>query len=251
MQSCSVRRCAACSGTRKVLTEYSDHDWIQSRPTAVSPNTHLFVETIVVPRQHLVSDDDYRAIAGPTETPLYIKRTGQAVTLFSLSYFKRDTALCSLTNLFFLMCQPVLNSYFRNPVTGKLKRCFVFITDNSRSVAPASILVQMLLVRFCRMFNLDKVVQKSFTEYHYKRNFVESVHAVENEALPKHGPLNSHQVHGRAKAGGGSPEHKENMPAMAKDTESCLNSGVLYNKQPLHAFQSIKKVISCLMMKCG
>ena len=89
------------------------------------------------------------------------------------------------------------------------------------------------------MFNLDKVVQKSFTEYHSKRNFVERVHAVENEALSKHGPFNSHQVHGHAKTG--SPEHKENMLAMAKDIERCLNSGVIYNKQPLHAFPSIKE----------
>ena len=89
------------------------------------------------------------------------------------------------------------------------------------------------------MFNLDKVVQKSFAEYHSKRNFVERVHAVENEALSKHGPFNSHQVHGHAKTG--SQEHKKNMLAMAKDIERCLNFGVLYNKQPLHAFQSIKE----------
>ncbi len=114
--------------------------WNQSRENVVTPNTHLFVETVVVPRQHLVLDDDYRAIAGSTGTPLYIiKRTGQAVTLLSLSFFEPDTALCSLNNLFFLMCQPVLDSYFRNPATGKLKRCFVFITDNGPSVAPASI----------------------------------------------------------------------------------------------------------------
>ena len=68
-------------------TDYPDRDWNQSRENVVTPNTHLFVETVVVPRQHLVPDDDYRAIAGPTGTPLYIKRTGQAVTLLSLSFF--------------------------------------------------------------------------------------------------------------------------------------------------------------------
>ena len=51
-----------------------------------------------MPRQHLVSDDDYIALAGLTGTPLYIKRTGQAVTLLSLSFFEPDTALSSLNN---------------------------------------------------------------------------------------------------------------------------------------------------------
>lgn len=95
----------------------------------------------------------------------------------------------------------------------------------------------MLLARLRRMLNLDKVVQKSFAEYHSKRDFVERVHATENEALSKHGPFCSHQIHKTVRIG--SKEHKENMTAMAEDIEKCLSSGVFYHDKPLEAFKGL------------
>ena len=69
-----------------------------------------------------------------------------------------------------------------------------FIVDNGPSEAPASFLVQMLLVRLLKFLDLDKVTQRSFAEYLSKRNPVERVHAAENSALSSHGPFSSKMV---------------------------------------------------------
>ena len=112
----------------------------------------------------------------------------------------------------------------------------IFVVDNGPSVAPSNTLVQMLLVRLRQLLNIDKVVQKSFAEYNSKRNFVERVHAVENEALSKHGPFDAHQIHQTGKTG--SLEHRQNITAMAEEIQTCLNSGVLYHGKPLEAFRA-------------
>ena len=169
-------------------TEYADHDWNQSRENTVTPFTHLFVETVVVPRPQLQPfDDDSRLIILPNQMPLYIKRAGKAVTILSLGYFEPNTAFRGLNDFLFLMCQPTPDKFFKNPSIGNLKDVLIFVVDNGPSVAPSNTLVQMFLVRLRQLLNIDKVVQKSFAEYNSKRNFVERVHAVENEALSKHG----------------------------------------------------------------
>lgn len=66
-----------------------------------------------------------------------------------------------------------------------------FNVDNGPSEAPSNLLVQMLLVRFLKFLDLDKVTQRSFAEYLSKRNFVERVHTVENKVLSDHSHFNS------------------------------------------------------------
>ena len=71
------------------------------------------------------------------------------------------------------------------------------------------------------MFSLTKISQRSFAEYHSKRNFVERVHASENSALSRHGCFRSKQVHPNAETG--SKEHIEDMEKMAEDIKDCLS----------------------------
>ena len=76
----------------------------------------------------------------------------------------------------------------------------------------------------------------SFAEYHSKRNFVERVHSIENFALSRHGPFDSHLVHKSSSTG--SKEYRENMEAMAKEVQKCLNA-CQYSKKPLQCFRGI------------
>ncbi len=77
----------------------------------------------------------------------------------------------------------------------------------------------MWLSRLLHFLKLDSVSQISFAEYHSKRNFVERVHAAENEALSKT-VFRSNSVHEKADAG--SKEHKENMEKMVCDVKECI-----------------------------
>ena len=54
---------------------------------------------------------------------------------------------------------------------------------------PSSPLVKMCLIRLLQILQLRRATQASFAEYHSKQNFVERVHAAENEVLSKHGPF--------------------------------------------------------------
>ena len=94
-------------------------------------------------------------------------------------------------NYFYLCAFRVSNKFLRNQETGKLKEIMGFIVDNGPSEAPSNLLVQMLLVRFLKFLDLDKVTQRSFAEYLSKRNFVERVHTVENKVLSDHSHFNS------------------------------------------------------------
>ena len=131
------------------------------------------------------------------------------------------------------MTLPSLDSFFRNPSTGKLKDEIILVVDNGPSEQPSSPLVQMLLVRLLKFLKLKKIVQVSFAEYHSKRNFVERVHSI---ALSRHGPFDSHLVHQSSFTG--SKEHRENMEAMAKEVQECLNA-CQYSKKPLQCFRGI------------
>ena len=57
--------------------------------------------------------------------------------------------------------------------------------------------MKMCLVRLAALFLKHKVAQVAFAEYHSMRNFVECVHAQENQALHKHGTFKSHGEWGR------------------------------------------------------
>lgn len=96
-----------------------------------------------------------------------VTRTGQAVNLIHL-FHESETVFRCFNELFFLLVQPSLGRFFRNPETGALKENFVFIVDNGPSEQPSSSMVQMCLTRLCHCLNLDRVTQVSFVEYNSK-----------------------------------------------------------------------------------
>ena len=111
-----------------------------------------------------------------------------------------------------------------------------FIVDNGPSESPSSFLVQMLLVRFFKFLNLDKVMQRAFAEYLSKRNPVEKVHAIENRALSSHSPFCSKAIHEHVSPG--SKEHKQNMEHMASEDCKCIGHAV-YHEEPIQCFRGI------------
>ncbi|KXJ18944.1 hypothetical protein AC249_AIPGENE25645 [Exaiptasia diaphana] len=185
--------------------ELPDHDWQRSTKNTITPMTHLFVET----QERVVN-----------EKLTTVKRTGQAATILNLTYFEPHTVHRLFSDFLLLLLNPSLDSIFRNPDTGRLKEHFVFIVDNGPGEAPSSSLVGMWLVRLTRMLQLKSVAQKSFAEYHSKRNFVERVHAVHNTAL-SYDVFKSNRIHSNYSPG--DSNHKANMEAMASDVKSCLD----------------------------
>ena len=145
--------------------ELLDHDWNQSRQNAVTPMTHLFVETIF--------NIDNTPLNTGNNIFIRTKRTGQAVTLLNLSFYEPETVFQTMNEFLLLMTSPALDHIFRNPDTGKLKEDLLFVVDNGPSEAPANPLVQICLVRLLRLLGWDKIGQISFAEYHSKRNPVE------------------------------------------------------------------------------
>ena len=226
-------KCIVCGDIAPVLKpgkswlnfETPDHSFDQSRVNAVTPMTHLFMD---IPNVDLLIPD--------SETVVNVTRSGKAVTLINLSLTEPETVFRVFNEIFYLMTIPSLDKFFRNPETGKLKEIMGFVVDNGPSEAPASFLVQMLLVRLLKFLDLDKVTQRSFAEYLSKRNFVERVHAAENNSLSSHGPFCSKTIHENAPPG--SQEHKENMESMAGEVIKCISKGV-YNKETIKCFRGI------------
>lgn len=118
------------------------------------------------------------------------------------------------------MSLPALDTFFRNRITGGLKKEFTFIVHNGPAEQPSSPLVQMCMAHL-NFLKLEKVILVSFAEYHSKRNFVERVHAQENRVLSKHGPFKSDSVYPHATTG--SNEHRQNMEHMATEVFQCIN----------------------------
>ena len=152
--------------------ETPDHSFDQSRVNVVTPMTHLFMDT-----------SNVDLLIPGLVTVVNVTRSGKAVTLFNLSLTEPKTVFRVFNEIMYLMTIPSLDKFFRNSETGRLKEIMGFIVDNEPSEASASFLVQMLLVRFLKFLDLDKVTQRSFAEYLSKRNPVERVHAAENSAL--------------------------------------------------------------------
>ena len=98
----------------------------------------------------------------------------------------------------------------------------MFTVDNGHGEDLDSPLTQMCMVRLLRFLKIANITQRSFAEYHSKRNFVERVHAAENEALSRHGAFTSKKKHAYAEPY--SKEHRENMEAMAEEVQQCLSS---------------------------
>ena len=197
---------------------YEHHTFDQSRTNAVVPMSHLFVDLNTVCSQ---SSEDKRI------KNLTVTRTGKPVTLIYIGISEPETTFRAMNEMLFLLTLPSLDSVFRNPNTGGLKRLFSFIVDNGHGENPDSPLTQMCLARLLNILNLKKINQRSFAEYHSKRNYVERVHAAENVALSRHGPFCSSQIYPNADKN--SPEHLENMEAMAEDVRECISCARLGN----------------------
>ena len=229
-------KCIVCGDIAPVLKrgktwsnfEIPDHSFDQLRVNAVTPMTHLFMDVCELENVDL-------QIPG-TESTVNVTRSGKAITLINLSFFEPESVFRVFNELFYLMSLPSLDKYFRNSETGNLKEIMGFIVDNGPSEAPSSFLVQMLLVRYLKFLDLDKVTQRSFVEYLSKGNPVERVHAVENTALSSHGPFCSKTIHKNVSPG--SKEHRENMEGMALDVVHCINKAV-YNKENIKCFRGI------------
>lgn len=71
-----------------------------------------------------------------------ITQTGQGVTLLNLSFFEPDTTFKCLNDVLCLLTIPALDPFFRDRVTGKLKKQFSFVVDNGPAEQPNSALVQ-------------------------------------------------------------------------------------------------------------
>ena len=76
------------------------------------------------------------------------------------------------------MSNPALHKYFRNPETGKLNEDSIFVVDNGPSEAPSHPMVKMWLAYLLLILQSKSISQKSFAEYHSKRNPIERVHVV-------------------------------------------------------------------------
>lgn len=177
--------------------------------------TRLFMDIKIEPK---INNTSLRI--PQTDVVVNVTRTGKAVTLVNLLLPEPETVFRVFNELFVLMCIPSLDKFFQNQETGKLKEIMGFIVDNGPCEAPNNLLVQMLLVRFLKFLDFDKVTQQSFAEYLSKRNFVERVHTVENKVLSDHGPFNSKPIHDTSPPG--SKQHHENMAYMANEVIDCL-----------------------------
>ena len=207
---------------RKIILP--DHDWSRLAHNAITPMTHLFLKTETI----LEEEEENNILHN-------VRRTGTAATLLNLSYFEPETVQRVFNELFLLLNNPALDHLFRNPKTNKLKEHFVFVVDNGPSEAPASPLVRMWLVRLARLLQLKTVTQKSFAEYHSKRNPVERVHAVHNHTLSNE-QFSSKEVHSEYEIG--DTRHKENMEHMAEKVRQCLIQ-TQYGGNPCYALRGI------------
>ena len=151
---------------------------------------------------------------------LKVRRTGKPVTLIYLGISEPET-FRAMNEMLYLLTKPSLDSVFRNPDTGSLKSLFGLIVDNGHGEDPDSALTQMCMVRLLSLMQLNKVTQRSFAEYHSKRNFVERVHAAENDALSRRGAFCSSKIHKKSEPH--SDEHFQNMEAMAEDVRQCIS----------------------------
>ena len=74
-------------------------------------------------------------------------------------------------------------------------------------------------------------------EYHSKMNYVERIHAEENQLLSRHEPFSSELVHQLVSTG--SKEHKANMERMVDEVRQCIGLGT-FGSWPLLSYRGIK-----------
>ncbi|XP_060592863.1 uncharacterized protein LOC132747483 [Ruditapes philippinarum] len=193
---------------------YLDHDWDQSKTFAITPMTHLILQT----------EKQVQITSGGTV--IRTKRTGRGISILNLSYFEPETAFKTLNEIFIMMIHPETSHFFRNPDSGEFKKDFVFVVDNGPSTAPNNLIVKMCLLRLFHFLKLRSLCQVSYAEYNSKRNPVERVHAEENKALSRHGPFKVETKFIKV----GSNDHKIVMENMLHEVSSCLRSGTFNNE---------------------
>ena len=71
-------------------------------------------------------------------------------------FFESETVFRCFNELLYIMTLPSLDSFFRNPSTGKLKDEIILVVDNGPSEQPSSPMVQMLLARLLKFLKLKK-----------------------------------------------------------------------------------------------
>jgi hypothetical protein len=215
---------------------YEDHTFDQSRRNAVYPMTHLYMD---LDTEKTTSSSTYvNTTNGTTMNQYFVRRTGKPASLIYLGISEPETTFRLMNEIFYMMQHPSFDSVFRNPSSGALKSNISFIVDNGHAEDPDSPLTQMCLVRIFKLLNLNSISQRSFAEYHSKRNFVERVHASENEALSRHGAFSTHQIHESAVPG--SQEHIEIMEKMAKDVVTCI-SGAKFGGHFINCIRGVTK----------
>lgn len=166
-------KCIVCRDIAPVLKpartwrnfDTPDHSFDQSRINAVTPMTHLFMDV-----KKDLQQNNATLLIPKTDVVINVTRTGKAMTLINLSFMEPETVFRVFNELFLLLCIPSLEKFFPNAETGKLKEMMGFIVDNGPSEALSNLLDQMLLIRLLNFLDLDKVTQRSFTEYLSKRN---------------------------------------------------------------------------------
>ena len=205
---------------------------IQSRVNALIPMTFLFMDTYITHRE--VHVDSSKDTVVHTDNIICITRSGHDFIVFII--FESETVFRCFNELIYIMTLPSLDSFFRNPSTGKLKDETILVVDNGPSEQPSSPMEQMLLARLLKFLKLKKIVQVSFGEFH--RYSVERVNSIENFALSRHGPFDSHLVHKISSTS--SKEHRENMEAMAKEVQECLNACQYSKKNPCNVSEAFQ-----------
>ena len=217
------RQCRNLALTWRKIT-LPDHDWTAAAHTSITPMTHLFMETELSFEEK--TDD---------ECHYTVKRSGSAAILLNLSHFEPETIQRAFNEIFVLLNDPTLHEHFRNPETGKLKEHFIFVVDNGPSEAPSHPMLKMWLARMVKVLQLKSITQKSFAEYHSKRNPVERVHAMENRALSNE-VFSSTGVHKDYVKGDNF--HRENMEHMAAEVKRCLQRAQ-YGGRPIQVQRGI------------
>ena len=225
-----------CSGRTWQKRIDPDHTWDQSRNNSITPMTFLFLQCKATPCTTNISE---MTLPLGNVAMVQLTRTGQPVTFLYLSFYEPETTFKCLNELLFMLTLSGLDAFFRSSATGNLKKEFVFIVDNGPSEQPSCPMVQMCLARLLLFLKLEKITQCSFAEYHSKRNYVERTHAEENRVLSKHGPFSSTKVHQTARVG--TPNHRENMEAMALEVKECISTAT-FGGNSFQCYRGIKPI---------
>ena len=100
---------------------YPDHTFDQSRNNAVTPVSHLFVETkITVPVPPPTLSEGCFEVPH-SNSSILVNRSGKAIATVNLSFYEPETILRVFNDIFLLMSHIELQELFINPKTGQLK----------------------------------------------------------------------------------------------------------------------------------